>query len=93
MYVLKNCNDPELIDANFHADSSIQNIYSKYSPNDVRIILFTDKDIPHQEIHRMTDCISITKKKDGDKTPAYTINVQSQMASIRQSQVVDITPV
>jgi len=61
-----------------------ERVAQNYSFNDVSIIF----------VHWPTVHISTKQKeRSRDKTPAHTINVQSLMASVGESQVVDITPV
>jgi len=48
----------------------------------------------HRKPHNDWLCTSINQEaRRHDKTPVHTINIQSPMASVGESQVVDITPV
>jgi len=57
-----------------------------------------EKDIYSDRTKKFTEwptvCTSINQEeRRRDKTPAHTINVQSLMTSVGETQVVDITPV
>jgi len=81
-------------------NSAIQTVAQKYSPNDVSIILFTDEKTftvtPKSPQNDRLPTYPSTKKKDvmtKRLRSAYTINVQSLVASLGESQVVDTAPV
>ena len=82
-------------------DSAIQNICWKifHLPNDDSIIsVHWRKHIYSGHTKKptewLTECIcSNQEERRHDKTPAHKINVQSLMASVGESQVVDSTPV
>jgi len=78
-------------------DSAIQKVAQKYSLNDVSIILFTDEKTftvtpPKNPAEWPTLRISINQgERRRDKTSSHTINVQSLMTSVGETQVVEIT--
>jgi len=89
MFVLKNRYDLELSEANSHAKRShnepFKKVAEKYSPSHVSIILFRHFTVvTPKKTHRMNVAT---------KTHAHTINVQSHIVSMGESQMVDITPV
>jgi len=73
-------------------------VTQKYLPSDVSVIFFTDGKIFTVATLKKTQNdwqnISINQEeKHRDRTPAYTINVQSLMTSVSKLHVVDVTPV
>jgi len=50
---------------------------------------------PRRKTHEMTDCTHVHQPEERrrDKTPAHTVDIQSLMASVGESQMVVITPV
>jgi len=67
MFVHKNRHVADLSEANSRAGLSQSKQLLKYSPNDVSIILFTEKGIfsaaTLRKTHRMTDCVHIHKPR------------------------------
>jgi len=75
-------------------------VAQKYSSGDVSVVLFTDEnniysDHTENPAEWPTARTSVNQEeRRRDKTPAHVIiNVQSQMASVGEQKVVDITPV
>ena len=98
MFVLRSCRASRLCEANCH--SAIQNSCWK-SIHPVMLELFYSLmtrylSWPHRKKKLQNDGLyapTITKNKDVATTPVYEINVQSLMASVGESHVVDITQV
>jgi len=102
MFVLKNHNDPELNEANFHARlNHWKQLHRNIHPMVLSSFLFTNEQIftmTTLKKHRMTDCRPTHIHQPRRKTSwqnawAHNINVQSLMTLVGESQVVDITPV